>query len=39
MTVPRRLNAKQRELLQQAVAADDKPGVFRRVKEFIEGNG
>ncbi len=39
VTVPRRLNAKQRELLQQAVAADDKPGVFRRVKEFIEGNG
>jgi molecular chaperone DnaJ len=37
--VPRRLSAKQRELLQQAVAEEEKPGVFRRVKEFIEGNG
>jgi molecular chaperone DnaJ len=39
VTVPRRLSAKQRELLQQAAAEDEKPGVFRRVKEFIEGNG
>ncbi len=39
VTVPRRLSAKQRELLQQAVAEEEKPGVFRRVKEFIEGNG
>jgi molecular chaperone DnaJ len=39
VTVPRRLSAKQRELLQQAVAEDDKPGVLRRVKNFIEGNG
>lgn len=39
VVVPRKLSAKQRELLQQAVAEEDKPGVFRRVKEFIEGNG
>jgi molecular chaperone DnaJ len=39
VTVPRKLSAKQRDLLQQAVAEEEKPGVFRRVKEFIEGNG
>ena len=39
VTVPRKLSARQRELLQQAVAEEEKPGVFRRVKEFIEGSG
>ena len=39
ITVPSRLNAKQRELLQALVQAEDKPGVLRRMRDLIEGNG
>ena len=40
VTVPRKLNAKQRELLQSVVADEDKhPGVFRKVRDLIEGSG
>ena len=36
--VPRKLTSKQRELLQQIVEEDSRPGVFRRVRELFEGN-
>jgi molecular chaperone DnaJ len=40
VTVPRKLTAKQRELLQSLVADEDKhPGVFRKVRDLIEGSG
>jgi molecular chaperone DnaJ len=39
VTVPRRLSAKQRELLQALVQSEDKPGVLRRVRDLIEGSG
>ncbi len=40
VTVPRKLTAKQRELIQAVVAEEgDRPGVFRRVRDLIEGNG
>jgi molecular chaperone DnaJ len=40
VTVPRKLTARQRELLQSLVADEDKhPGVFRKVRDLIEGNG
>ena len=40
VTVPRKLTAKQRELLQAVVAEEgDRPGVFRKVRDLIEGSG
>lgn len=40
VTVPRKLTAKQRELLQSLVTDEDKhPGVFRKVRDLIEGSG
>ena len=39
VVVPRKLSAKQRELLQQVLGEEDRPSVFKKVKEFIEGNG
>ncbi|MFH1177893.1 MAG: molecular chaperone DnaJ [Acidobacteriota bacterium] len=39
VTVPRRLSAKQRELLQAVLKEDERPGVFRRVRDLIEGSG
>jgi molecular chaperone DnaJ len=40
VTVPRKLTAKQRELLKGLVADEDKrPGVFRKVRDLIEGSG
>ena len=38
--VPRKLTSKQRELLQSLVEDEDKhPGVFRKVRDLIEGSG
>lgn len=39
VVVPRKLSAKQRELLQQVLGDEGRPSVFRKVKEFIEGSG
>jgi molecular chaperone DnaJ len=40
VTVPRKLSAKQRELLRALVAEEgDRPGVFRKVRDLIEGSG
>jgi molecular chaperone DnaJ len=40
VTVPRKLTAKQRELVKTLVADEDKrPGVFRKVRDLIEGSG
>ena len=40
VTVPRKLSAKQRELLRAIVAEEgDRPGVFRKVRDLIEGSG
>jgi molecular chaperone DnaJ len=39
VTVPRRLSARQRELLQQVLGEEPRPSVFRRVRDLIEGNG
>jgi len=39
VVVPRKLSAKQRELLRQVADEGDRPSVFKKVKEFIEGNG
>jgi molecular chaperone DnaJ len=40
VTVPRKLSAKQREHLQAALAEEgDRPGVFRKVLDLIEGSG
>jgi molecular chaperone DnaJ len=40
VTVPRRLSAKQREHLQAVLAEEgDRPGVFRKVRDLIEGSG
>ena len=40
VTVPRKLTAKQRELVEAVVAEEgDRPGVFRRVRDLIEGSG
>jgi len=40
VTVPRKLSAKQRELLQALVAeGGEKAGVFRKVRDLIEGSG
>lgn len=37
--VPRKLNSKQRELLEALCAEEEKPGMLRRVKDLLEGNG
>ncbi len=37
--VPKRLTAKQRELVQQLLADEDRPSVFRKVRDFLEGSG
>lgn len=37
--VPKRLSQRQRELIQQLVKEEERPGVFRKVREFIEGSG
>ena len=37
--VPRKLSARQRELLQQVISEEEKPGVFRKVRDLLEGNG
>lgn len=41
VVVPRKLSGRQRELLEQAIGSDERerPGVFRKVKEFLEGSG
>ncbi len=40
VTVPRKLTAKQRELVKALVADEEKhPGVFRKVRDLIEGSG
>jgi molecular chaperone DnaJ len=40
VTVPRRLNARQKELLHEVLREGvEHPGVLRRVKDFLEGNG
>jgi molecular chaperone DnaJ len=40
VVVPRKLTAKQREALRALVADEDKhPGVFRKVRDLIEGSG
>lgn len=40
VVVPRKLTAKQKELLQQIVReGGERPGVFQKVKDFLEGNG
>lgn len=38
VVVPRRLSAKQKELLQAVLKEEERPGVFRKVRDFIEGN-
>jgi molecular chaperone DnaJ len=39
VVVPRKLTAKQREHLEAVVAEEEKPGVLRRVRDMLEGNG
>ncbi len=39
VVVPRKLSARQKELLQAVLKEEERPGVFRKVREFIEGNG
>jgi len=39
VVVPRKLTAKQRELLHELVKGEEHPGVFRKVRDLIEGNG
>ena len=40
VTVPRKLTAKQRELLRALVADEgDRPGVFRKMRDLVEGSG
>lgn len=39
VAVPKKLSARQKELLQQLVREEDRPGVFQKVKELFEGNG
>jgi len=40
VTVPRKLTAKQRELLHALVEGEEKhPGVFRKVRDLVEGSG
>jgi len=39
VVVPRRLSAHQRELLVEIVGEEERPGVFQKVREFLEGNG
>ncbi len=39
LTVPRKLTARQRELVQALLREDEKPGVLKKVRDLIEGNG
>jgi molecular chaperone DnaJ len=39
VVVPRKLSAKQKELVQALLREEDRPGVLRRVRDLIEGNG
>ena len=39
VVVPRKLTAKQREALQAIVGEEPKPGVLRRFRDLLEGNG
>ncbi len=41
VVVPRKLNARQKELLRQLLAEEEKQGrsVLRKVRDFLEGNG
>jgi molecular chaperone DnaJ len=39
VVVPRKLTANQREHLEAVVAEESKPGVLRRVRDILEGNG
>lgn len=39
VVVPRRLSARQRELLVEIAGEEERPGVFQKVREFLEGNG
>jgi molecular chaperone DnaJ len=38
VVVPRKLSGRQKELLREVLAEEDRPSVLRRVKEFIEGS-
>ncbi|HPC82781.1 MAG TPA: molecular chaperone DnaJ [Thermoanaerobaculaceae bacterium] len=38
VAVPRRLSAKQKELLQAILREDEKPSVFKKVRDLFEGN-
>jgi molecular chaperone DnaJ len=39
VVVPRRLSSRQRELLAAVVAEEERPSVFRKVRDLLEGNG
>ncbi len=39
VVVPRRLSARQKELLAELMHEEQKPGVFRKVRDLLEGNG
>jgi molecular chaperone DnaJ len=39
VVVPRRLSAKQRQVLQELVGHEEESGTFRRLRDPIEGNG
>jgi len=39
VVVPRKLSARQRELLEELCAEEEKPGILRRFKDLLEGNG
>lgn len=38
VTVPKRLSSKQKELLQAILREDEKPSVFKKVRELLEGS-
>lgn len=38
ITVPKRLSSKQKELLQAILREDEKPSVFKKVRELLEGS-
>jgi molecular chaperone DnaJ len=39
VVVPKKLSGREKELLQQLVREEERPGVFQKVKELFEGNG
>lgn len=39
VVVPRKLSAKQREVLETLIAGDQRPSVLRKVRGLVEGNG